>query len=491
MTKKILLAGYYGVGNIGDDAIMISIVNSIQKTREEVSFEIVSFDPQRTETDFGLRAVYWRDIPAVAGAVLRADLVIIGGGGLFMDYWGLDENSYFRTVHGGISTYGTPARLAQAFGIPWMFYGVGIGPLFNETAREHTRRLFSQAPLAALRDDDSAALLREVGLEPLPGHIHLTADPAFGLEVPPQYRTAAQQRCTMLGVEADKPLLGVSIRYWDRPQPPLEWIPALAEGLREFIRQTSAQILLLPFQIGGDGLTDDLSVCRALQGKIDLPGIHLVEELLHPFEMQALLGGCDMVFGMRLHALLMAINEGAPVLGLAYDPKVSSFMKRGGMEKWACSMPVEPGPLTDLILESWENRGTLVARAQKYRQEMFPLAEKNAELAVNLLDASPRKPSQQNLVSFIMERLEQMQYMDGQVQPLIKELNDKINFLESELNEARSQAILTQRRLDEIESSRTYRLAVFFQNIRNLLLPPGSRREKWFQALLKRPGSRS
>jgi polysaccharide pyruvyl transferase WcaK-like protein len=38
--------------------------------------------------------------------------------------------------------------------------------------------------------------------------------------------------------------------------------------------------------------------------------------------MQSLLGQVDLVVGMRLHALIMAVSMGVPAVGVVYDPKV-------------------------------------------------------------------------------------------------------------------------------------------------------------------------
>ncbi|MBI4533764.1 MAG: polysaccharide pyruvyl transferase family protein, partial [Candidatus Melainabacteria bacterium] len=55
---------------------------------------------------------------------------------------------------------------------------------------------------------------------------------------------------------------------------------------------------------------------------------HIVDPkaLQLPSQWLTLIGRLDLVIGMRLHALLMALSQGIPTVGLAYDPKVSQLL---------------------------------------------------------------------------------------------------------------------------------------------------------------------
>jgi len=479
--KKILLGGYYGGNNTGDEAILRATIDTFQAIRPDLSFTVVSHAPVATEKRHAVQAVNWRDMPALAKAVSQADLVLIGGGGLFMDYWGLDEDSYFRVTHGGISTYGTLALLADAFDVPYILHGVGVGPLDSKAAREHTRRIFSRARLATVRDAESLALLEDIGLKPLPEQIRLFADLAFSLESSPIDLDKAAERRTQLGLDQKTPLLGVAIRFWDRPEPPSVWIPPLAEAVREFLTQSRANALLLPFQMGSEGqLTDDLQLSRLLASEIDLPGqVCALDDVLHPGEMQAMLGECDLILGMRLHALIMGLNNHIPVIGLAYDSKITSLMKQANLDEFISPVLVEPQRLAQMLALASQEKASLSAKIKPYQEKMQALVNENIQLVLPILDAQRSMPSYANLHGFLIERLAQMQTMDA----VLLEKETRIQTLSAEANEAHNRAALLELRLKEIESSQTYRLALLVQRLRNALIPPNSRRETWLRSL--------
>jgi polysaccharide pyruvyl transferase WcaK-like protein len=50
------------------------------------------------------------------------------------------------------------------------------------------------------------------------------------------------------------------------------------------------------------------------------------EDLVLPSQWLSLIGSLDLVVGMRLHSLIMALSSGVPVVGLAYDPKVARVL---------------------------------------------------------------------------------------------------------------------------------------------------------------------
>lgn len=482
--KQILIGGYYGGNNIGDEAILRAMLGAFRSRHSGLSFNIVSHAPQETRQRHAVQAVDWRDMPALARAVCQSDLVLIGGGGLFMDYWGLDEASYFRILHGGISTYGTLAGLAAAFGVPYALLGVGVGPLASEAAREHTRRIFSQARLATVRDPESLALLDEIGLSPLPGHIHLTADLAFGLQSNLQDEAEADRLRDSLGIRPDKPVLGISVRYWDLSVPPSDWLPSLAQAIREFLTEADAQALLLPFQVGEEGsLTDDLQLSRSLIQTINLPDrLHLLPQVPDICVMQSLIARCDLFLGMRLHGLLMAINSHIPVVALAYDPKVNALMNLAGFSQLTCALPSSANELSGMLKQAWLERESLSNQARQAHERLKSQADKNMEYVLQVLDSLPPQPDANPLQDFVIARLSQLQSVDTEL------LDEKARAqtLSLELNEALSQATLLRQRLDEIETSHTYRLALKVQGLRNALVPPASRRERLLGTLLRR-----
>ena len=87
----ILIGGYYGAQNIGDVAILQCMLHDIRELNSDLKFIVTSWNPDETKKQYCVESFHWNDIPALFSAIQKSDLVILGGGGLFQDYWGIDK----------------------------------------------------------------------------------------------------------------------------------------------------------------------------------------------------------------------------------------------------------------------------------------------------------------------------------------------------------------------------------------------------------------
>src|SRR5690242_16551873 len=145
MRRTALLAGYYGFGNTGDEAILAALLTGLARRRPEDRFVVLSGDPDDTRRRHGVAAIAWRDVEALAAEVAQADLVILGGGGLFQDYWGFDPETLLTVRAGGISYYSGPAALAALSRRPLRLHALGFGPLSSAPASRFTRAVCAAA----------------------------------------------------------------------------------------------------------------------------------------------------------------------------------------------------------------------------------------------------------------------------------------------------------------------------------------------------------
>lgn len=390
--KEILIGGYYGGGNLGDEAILAAILQDLRNLDPSLNYSVVSWDPHLTRKEHEVGAVYWRDIEALVEASRKADLILVGGGGLFQDHWGLDPDTYLRVNHGGISTYGSLPLLAEMTGTPCMLYGVGIGPLQSEIAREHTRLAAERCRLVTVRDQSSSRLLLDTGYQPREGdgEVEVTADPAFGFSSANSAEEEVDGLLEDIGISPEVPLLGVNLRYWDQPQSPEVWLPAVTGGLRAFREEVpELETVLIPFQISGEAIyTDDLALCQRLIGEHpeDL-GIHLVAETLSPAACQILIGRCDLILGMRLHSLILAFNQGVPAVALPYDSKVRSLMEEADLEEHCLpGLPTDAEALGRALMKAWKARKELAQIVREFADGQERKARSNARLALDLLE---------------------------------------------------------------------------------------------------------
>jgi polysaccharide pyruvyl transferase CsaB len=514
LRNKVLIAGYYGAGNLGDEAILESMLGDLRALRADLAFFVTSWDPAETSRQYGVKAIHWKDINALLDAGQQADLVILGGGGLFQDYWGLEPDTYLRRGYHDITSFGSLPLLAKLLGVPCMIYAVGLGPLQSDLALQHTRLAFERCQVATLRDEKSLALLQQTGFRVRKGaapRIEILPDPVFALTSSPADEMEVAHYLRQRQVDPEAELVGVALRYWDRPGPPGDWLPYIAEGLNRFLATNPrAQVILVPFQItNANPYTDDGGIHKKLyQFMAESWRVHLIEEPVSPRFAQALIKRCSVVLGMRLHALILGINAGTPIVALPYDPKVSSLMKQAGLEAFCCaSLTPRPEDLAATLQKAaYENRDELRFQMDSLRAEWAPAARKNAVLAVDLLEQFHRKPVQFGQ-QFALEQLRLLEKVDeaqdrlkkenlalqsrvreldavrdqlekenlalqSQVQSQVGELDTVRDQLENENHALQSQVGELERRseslkaqLDEIQSSNFWKLARLYYHL--------------------------
>ena len=80
MKLRFLLSGYYGFGNLGDEALLQVIVEQLRARWPACAIDVLSGDPAATARDYGVEATPRMDLGRVRGAIDRADVVLSGGG---------------------------------------------------------------------------------------------------------------------------------------------------------------------------------------------------------------------------------------------------------------------------------------------------------------------------------------------------------------------------------------------------------------------------
>ncbi|MGE5413370.1 MAG: polysaccharide pyruvyl transferase family protein, partial [Syntrophomonadaceae bacterium] len=155
MQRAVLVTGYYGFGNTGDEAILAALATGLRARLPGARLLVTSGDPGATRQQHGVEAVPWRDPLSLSEAVRSSDLVVIGGGGLFQDYAGVEAGTLLTPRHGGVVFYAAPAVLAAAARKPVALHALGIGPLFSADARRIVGAVARAAVRVSVRDRPS------------------------------------------------------------------------------------------------------------------------------------------------------------------------------------------------------------------------------------------------------------------------------------------------------------------------------------------------
>ena len=85
--KQVVISGYYGFDNTGDEAVLFSIIQALRRTCKQDLPEIVvlSNQPEKTSKRYGVKAIDRWNIKLIYKTLKKSDLLISGGGSLLQD----------------------------------------------------------------------------------------------------------------------------------------------------------------------------------------------------------------------------------------------------------------------------------------------------------------------------------------------------------------------------------------------------------------------
>ncbi len=163
----VVISGYYGFGNMGDETLLDTIAGNLAETCPGVKIAALTRRPGKDTVRHGIRCVGRTDIVDIYRTLKGAKLLISGGGTLFQD--GTSRRSLW--YYAGI------IRLAKRLGTRVFVYANGIGPILDEKNRKTTAQVVGIADCVTVRDPDAKEELVRLGVDG--SKVEVTADPAL------------------------------------------------------------------------------------------------------------------------------------------------------------------------------------------------------------------------------------------------------------------------------------------------------------------------
>jgi polysaccharide pyruvyl transferase CsaB len=373
---RILISGYYGYGNLGDEAILAATADMFQAKAPDVEIVALSADPLATEKLHGVRAVPRWGLGPLWRGLRDSDLFLQGGGGLYQDVTSWKSPLYYA---GQL----VAARLART---PSMIWAQGVGPLEGPAVRTAVGMALGGISLATVRDADSVEELTRLGVSPK--RIRLTADPVLALQ--PATPRRAEELILQAGLEPRRPFIAVAIRPWKT------WyerqLKAFTAVIAQIAAQEGVQVLVVPFQYQVDRyLSDETSYCIGCRPGQAAPRVGVLHTPVTAQEMMALLGKAQFLIGMRLHSLIMAAAMGVPAIGLVYDPKVGAFSELAGYPTIPTISALSEGDVwTRALRQAWASQDEQRRYLSRTMPQLQQAAWANVDAALQLLERSGR-----------------------------------------------------------------------------------------------------
>jgi len=377
-VSQILIAGSgSAILNLGDEVIFASMLQDLRNQFPNARVGVMSANPPGILDRYGVQEIRDSDIQALIEFARQSDLLILGGGGLFYDYWGFAFERLLTQQQTGVGIFLGFALLATLLNKPLMIYAVGVGPLSSEIGKRYTRLAFEQAIIISVRDTQSKELLIQLGIHP--DRIRVTADPAW--RFPDVSPALGKDLLQNIGLNSTSPILAVSVRPWTNSENQ-QWEVALAHALDNFVTYQQGTVLFIPFH-KSDGITNDYAQSEKIKNLMESrSSAYVLDADLSTEEKISILRNCDLMLGMRLHANILAMRYGIPVVGLVYDPKVANLFVEIGKSEYALDLDLcTAQTLHTLFQKAWAERDNLRAFYEKTIQAMSARAKENVLLA--------------------------------------------------------------------------------------------------------------
>lgn len=239
--------------------------------------------------------------------------------------------------------------------------------------QQRAARVLNHCDIITLRDEESLSLLKKMGVTR--PRILLTADETLTLEVPSSLQSAPVR--AKLCLEEGRYLV-VSVRRSKAITDAM--LNQLADSVSAVSQRTGLTPVLIPMHPDVD-----MQPTREFAQMLTVPTV-LADSLSSIQEVMGLIRSSRMVIGMRMHTLVFAACCHVPFLGLAYDPKVESFVRRfPGLPCYTLEN-LSGGKLEEAMEQLAAHHDALSAsiaqQVEKFRQD----AAQNALLAKELLE---------------------------------------------------------------------------------------------------------
>ncbi len=390
---KILITGYYGLDNIGDEAILAGIVNSLIKHIPDVDISVITNNPDATlslhkvnpiEQSFkkGLPTFFSRglkngEFSGIYNAVNNCDIFILGGGSLLQDL----KLYYLPAMFSLLS-------LAQMKKKITVVYGIGAGPIDTKFGQRLSRNILNNTDLVTVRDSMSKNVLESCGVK----DVIQTVDPAFGMPIPEKYIFSPNNKRG----SCDNNIISTTVYNWlhdsdilrNPSAPPVDLQcrrASMAKIYSNIISEYNKELMFIPT------VNTDCDSYSKINELISAKGKSTVNCYKNDFNyIFSLLSKTELLIGMRLHSLILSTMMGIPLVPISYCGKVKSYLELLNMSDFY--LDVEDIGMVEFeenFISNFENVSSkrryysdlLLDRAEKFRH----IALENAKMVSELI----------------------------------------------------------------------------------------------------------
>lgn len=354
--------GHFHGGNLGDDLVVAVLIAAIRRRRRGARIVAVSMAPSDTQVRHSVQALpinpgqdiggnistsshelrnrsrllrriaqnvpgarpalqLWRELHFAlrSYAALRSvDQLVVAGSGQLQDVWGPWTHPYttFRW-----------ALLSRLAGVETALPSIGVGPVTSPLSGRLIRKSVEWAKFVSVRDEDSARVLRGLGVR---RELPVCPDMGWAYAGPRSRVDSFGDAAAIVGVNV---MPHEDPRYWPSGQQSLyeAYRTKMAALVANLLRQGD-RVVLFSSQTRSDRLVaEDLSRDLGDRGLADHPLLEWeVDRIETAEQLVAVVSRCDYVVAARFHSVLVPLSLGIPTIALAYQRKTLELLSQVG-----------------------------------------------------------------------------------------------------------------------------------------------------------------
>ncbi|QSX06127.1 polysaccharide pyruvyl transferase CsaB [Sedimentibacter sp. zth1] len=290
--KNILLAGYYGFGNLGDEAILEMFLELFKNSKNIDKVTVLSGNATETKDKYNVNAIGRYDIASVFSNLLKSDVLVFGGGSLLQDVTSKRSIYYYLSL----------IVLAKMLRKKVILLSQGIGPI-HESNFKNVGRVLKKADIITVRDYKSIEILESMNVKK--ERIKFSADPVIDLCSESKiFKTSGKKKVCF------------SLRNWKDLD-----LKNDVCNVVERLYKNDIECTFICFHHNIDS-----KLLEELEEILGEKAI-FIKNRLSTKNVLDIIKNMDVLVGVRLHALILAASAFVPFIALSYDPKIDEFLK--------------------------------------------------------------------------------------------------------------------------------------------------------------------
>ena len=294
----IVLCGYYGFDNLGDDALLSSAISYLRKKYPTKKISVICHSQKKISQKMGVRTVSRENIIATLREISGSEKLVLGGGSILQNSTSTRSLKYYCFL----------IRFAAKRGVKVELLSNGLGPIKGKRAEKTIKKALLECSRLSFRDKNSAAMAERFGCDPE----KISIEDDLSSRLSPCDPSHINRILSKLGLGECRPLL-VAVKGKTK---------RLTKKMIEEEISLQTKAGLYPIFIIMHA-KEDKKISKRMAKRCG--GVCL--DNISPRELISLCNRAEFAIGNRFHLLYLASSRGVPILPFGDDPKLISLIK--------------------------------------------------------------------------------------------------------------------------------------------------------------------